>query len=603
MAIPTQADQLTLAPIPDAHLELEKAVLGSILIDPVGMGAALGLGLQVDDFYADKHCVIYSMMASLTKQGKPATLLMLTNALEDSGQLGKGKAVDEDYITTLVNDVETSGYIEFYIGEVKRHGKARREAATKLTAMKILASDAPDAAQLAQEFIADFRASEAEREPTITEDTHPYHLLTVQELEDLAVTSFDWLVDRTIPKECVFGIAGESGSGKTFLSTDLAGSLATNAPFFDLAVNAPGAVVYIAAEGASGFGLRIRAWRQRHGADQSIPIRTVKVAVPLLKPDRVNDLIARIHAEVPDQDISAIFVDTMNASFEGGEENSNDDMGEFCRVLRRLSQEFHTAVCPVHHTGVNGKERGATAWRAAMDVILFVTRNHQTGISTFTNNQKDGGKMRDGAAPFDAPKGFTLDTVRFDEPGWDKFTTCVVMPCDAPLAPPPDRPSPTEGKILHIFAQNGPMGFGAWHNAALNCGITESAWNSGYKRLREKGYVMKSEENNLWGMTQKAKTYLDAQGVQGVQNGVQGNLHPSDSGGEIGVQRGANPLGLHPMHPSPITADVAPDMQEPINIADVRRWVQVNVVPMSASAPPETRESNHLAPPDDGESA
>lgn len=81
----------------------------------------------------------------------------------------------------------------------------------------------------------------------------------------------EWLIKDLILARSFGIIFGPPGCGKSFLIADLmltcsAAALSARAEWFDYSVNAFG-VVYLVAEGADDFTIRLHAWRLTHGIE------------------------------------------------------------------------------------------------------------------------------------------------------------------------------------------------------------------------------------------------------------------------------------------------------------------------------------------------
>lgn len=151
---------------------------------------------------------------------------------------------------------------------------------------------------------------------------------------------------------CVFGA---SGSGKSYLSTDLACTLSQT-----------GTVVYVAAEAVGTFSVRLTAWQQFH-----------KLSLDNLFfwPDAINLLdktsIGAFLNEVQQLEPIMIVIDTLARCMPGADENSAKDMGLAVGNLDIVRRATGAAILIVHHTGKNGgDERGSTALRGACSTMI-----------------------------------------------------------------------------------------------------------------------------------------------------------------------------------------------------------------------------------------
>lgn len=100
-------------------LEAEQGVLGSILIDAEAINQVADF-LKPEDFYRDSHKTIYAEMVRLYEQHRPADSITLAYELEDKLEEGTS------YLWELVNDVPTSGNVEYYARIVAHDAVCRR---------------------------------------------------------------------------------------------------------------------------------------------------------------------------------------------------------------------------------------------------------------------------------------------------------------------------------------------------------------------------------------------------------------------------------------------------------------------------------------------
>lgn len=109
--------------LPPSNLEAEAALLGSLIIDPEAIGLVADV-LSPDDFYRQAHSTIYDAIRTLYEQQEPADLVTLCDELIRRGKLDE--VGSDDYITSLVNTVPTSGNVEYYSRIIARTAQARR---------------------------------------------------------------------------------------------------------------------------------------------------------------------------------------------------------------------------------------------------------------------------------------------------------------------------------------------------------------------------------------------------------------------------------------------------------------------------------------------
>lgn len=240
---------------------------------------------------------------------------------------------------------------------------------------------------------------------------------------ELKYTPPEFLIDGLFETDTMGLVFGDPGSAKSFLSVDIALSVATGTDFHGRAVK-QGAVFYIAGEGLNGFGRRIQAWsRHRRASLVGAPFFVSKRSAQFLEQTNakaVTEAIAELaeHHGTP----SLIVIDTLARNFGPGDENSNSEMGKFVAAVDSLRSQFPGCVILiVHHSGHEAKHRarGAIALLGALDCEY---RLEKTGdLVTVANT-----KMKD--APQPPALGFRLDDVEIG----NGASSAVLIEVEAP---------------------------------------------------------------------------------------------------------------------------------------------------------------------------
>jgi replicative DNA helicase len=125
MDIPMQMMESTEPPtkgIP-ANLEAERAVLGSLLIDPDAIIKVASF-LRAEDFYRERHAWLYEAMMALHDRREPLDFVTVVDELERHGHLEEvgGPA----YITDLISGTPSAMYVDHYARIVERTALLRR---------------------------------------------------------------------------------------------------------------------------------------------------------------------------------------------------------------------------------------------------------------------------------------------------------------------------------------------------------------------------------------------------------------------------------------------------------------------------------------------
>jgi replicative DNA helicase len=117
-----------------ANLEAERAVLGSLLIDPDAIIKVANF-LRAEDYFRERHAWIYDVMMSLQERHEPLDFVTVQDELERRGQLQEvgGPA----YLTELASSTPTSINVDFYARIVERTALLRRliTAATEIATL------------------------------------------------------------------------------------------------------------------------------------------------------------------------------------------------------------------------------------------------------------------------------------------------------------------------------------------------------------------------------------------------------------------------------------------------------------------------------------
>lgn len=207
-----------------------------------------------------------------------------------------------------------------------------------------------------------------------------------------------WLIERHVPQVSVGFIYSEPGAGKSFVALDAALSIASGLPAWhgDM-IDAPTehrGVVYIAAEGQSGFRSRIKAWFSRHPFDGAAEAAganffMIEQTLNFMDAEDVEALLGAIRSAGVSP--ALIVVDTVSRALPGADENLQKDMTLFVRACDRARDVFRCAVLGVHHAGKSGTMRGSTVLLGAGDFVFRLKREKGVSVGALVcEKQKDG---------------------------------------------------------------------------------------------------------------------------------------------------------------------------------------------------------------------
>lgn len=144
----------------------------------------------------------------------------------------------------------------------------------------------------------------------------------------------EWLIEGLVPRGQVYSLTGATGSGKTAIAATMQICIAMGAPFAGRRVE-QGRVLVLAGENPDDYGLRLMATAQAMGVDYGAlaPIGVIRNSFGL------GSALAYIENEIKAfGPVVAVCIDTTAAFFSGGDENSNVEMIEHARHMRRLAE-------------------------------------------------------------------------------------------------------------------------------------------------------------------------------------------------------------------------------------------------------------------------
>ena len=165
------------------NIEAECGVLGSIIIDPEAI-VQVAEFLFPDDFYRDAHRTIYEVILQLYEQREPADFITICDELERRNKL---EAVGgASYITSLINQVPTSGNVEFYGRIVERNAILRRliEAAGQIAAVAYEEEDADVALDKAEQLIFNISQRHARSDFSLLRDILSEYMNKLDQLHE-----------------------------------------------------------------------------------------------------------------------------------------------------------------------------------------------------------------------------------------------------------------------------------------------------------------------------------------------------------------------------------------------------------------------------------
>lgn len=358
-------------------IEAEIAVLGGCLIDADAILIARKL-VAVESFTTARHRVIYRAMIRAADAGQVIDPVTIFEGLKPRGELEDAGGLE--YLAELMDAVPTAANLEHHSKIVADFAARRR---VQEVARKVLA-DAEDAdLDLAE---IGLRATDQLERLRSTLPAGRYQLLTDDDLEALPPPV--WLIDGIMPAGGLIVPYGAPGSWKTFGAIDWGLCVSTGFRWMGREVRR-GPVIYIAAEGASGLGARVRAWKDHRRFIGRTDLHVIAEPVNLLEAGDVANLLQAIQRDLTEPPALVIF-DTLARCMIGGDENNTADMGVAVENAGRIQRTTGAAVMLVHHTRKGEEvERGNSSLRGAADTMILFRADDDT-VEIKANKQKDG---------------------------------------------------------------------------------------------------------------------------------------------------------------------------------------------------------------------
>lgn len=208
----------------------------------------------------------------------------------------------------------------------------------------------------------------------------------LDELPDPEPLIAGWLFQNTTAR-----LVGQPGSYKSFVSLDMALCVALGRAWHGRPVKQT-PVLYVVGEGLAGYKRRVAAWCEVN-----------EVAREDL---RGKLLLTRGSVQIGGEDWPALtewvlenksgllVIDTQARATVGFEENSSTEQGQVIEHCNELREITGGVLLLVHHTGhANGEAaergRGSSAWRAAVDTELLLTKTGEYCGALRCDRQKD----------------------------------------------------------------------------------------------------------------------------------------------------------------------------------------------------------------------
>jgi replicative DNA helicase len=111
--------------VPPQNLEAEESVLGAMMVSETAVTSVIvDVHLRDDDFYRERHRIIFRAIKSLSERGEPVDALTVAEQLTQMGDLAE--AGGKELVSSLASTVPVAGNADHYARIVKANAMLRR---------------------------------------------------------------------------------------------------------------------------------------------------------------------------------------------------------------------------------------------------------------------------------------------------------------------------------------------------------------------------------------------------------------------------------------------------------------------------------------------
>ncbi len=345
-------------------VEAESGVLGSIIIDPEAIVQVADF-LHAEDFYRDAHRTIYEVIVELYEQHEPADFITICDELERRNRLEDVGGAS--YITSLVNQVPTSGNVEHYARIVERNAILRRliHAAGEIAAVAYDEADANVALDKAEQLVFSISQNNARSDFSHMRDILAEYMDKLDRVHDqrgqivgvpTGFTDLDRLTGGLQRSDLII-LAARPAVGKTSLALSLAHNAAVrfknSVAVFSLEMSKEQLVQRLLSMDASIDQQRLRTgWIEDEEWERIVESMGVLSEANIWIDDTASISTVEMRSKArrlqAERGIDLIVVDYLQLmqSHMGGKRNENrvQEVSEISRNLKGLARELNVPV-------------------------------------------------------------------------------------------------------------------------------------------------------------------------------------------------------------------------------------------------------------------
>lgn len=392
--------------VPPHNIEMERALLGSMFIDPDGFSLVIGR-VNPEDFYDRRHQIIFNAMSKLFSGASPIDVLSVCEKL--SGENNLEAAGDAPYIVSLSNEVATSAHARHY-ADIVRERATLRKLITSSINITAEAFNSTEPFELIDRAMSEIFEIYSHQKRGGFVPIRPIMLNLHEHLEKLhnrsnktltgVGTGFTKLDELTsgFQKGDFVVVAGRPSMGKTAFCLDIARNAC-------MQYNVP--VAFFSLEMASmAIGMRLIAANQRVNlhrlrsgtlSKKEWPKVTTSTGVLSEMPFHIDDsanlgimeIRARARMLKQQNDIGIIFIDYLQLMKPPPASSREQEVAQISRALKALARELNIPVVALSQLSRAVEQRGGDkrpqlsdlrdsgAIEQDADLVAFIYRKKQ----------------------------------------------------------------------------------------------------------------------------------------------------------------------------------------------------------------------------------
>ncbi len=406
------------ARVPPQALEVEKSVLGAMLLDREAVGIAIE---SIDEriFYREAHRKIYLAMVTLFEKNEPIDVITLSDELKKRDEL-------EDiggtyYLTELAAMVPSSANIEYHLNIIRDKSILRQLIVTCSGIIKSAYDESDDAEKLLDTAEGEVLGISQITRQKSYEWVKPLIMDTIHELERLHQTSKEGVIgvpsgykdlDNILAgfqRSDLLILAGRPSMGKTAFALNLARNAAVDhdipVGFFSLEMSNQQLVQRLLCSEAEVDSQRLRTGRLKEAEWPKLSRRIGRlVEAPIYIDDTpamdILKLRARARRMAAEKKVGMIVVDYMQLmEAPRGMDSRQQEISYISRSLKNLAKELKIPVLALSQLSravemrewkrpalADLRESGAIEQDA--DVVMFVYRPEVYNLPNFDDDNK-----------------------------------------------------------------------------------------------------------------------------------------------------------------------------------------------------------------------